>query len=108
LKKAPDYSGAFFIFAIVNIFQVPVELSLNPDARHEAGSAHPTWVMATSVKWVLKPLLRIRRDYEVCKNNPDLIRFYFNGTTTLENIENIINSYQWDLDKIINENTFSL
>jgi len=92
----------------MNPFQVPIELSFNPQARHEAGSNHPTWVMATQVKWVLKPLLRIRRDYEVCKNNPDLIRFYFNGTTTIESIEKMIKEYEEKLNQFINENTFSI
>ncbi len=56
---------------------------------HELPSWHPYWAKIVAEKHKAFQA-ELKKKYELCKKDPELIKVYFNLTTTLEDIKNMI------------------
>ncbi len=69
---------------------------VKPDGTYIPAS-HPYWAVNYMIANIKKHEMHSKQ-FEECKQNPDLIKIYYNNTTSIEQVEERVNEYKETID----------
>lgn len=89
----------------MNPFEIPIDIYLDFDKKHNFGWQNGAYDFGVRIKWLYKPIKRLRTDLDKCYKNHELIKYYFNLWTNLSDIETEVAEKEKELNEFINDNT---